>query len=85
MGTTVRPAGFRDFGLKYLHNWALHQLGVRNQRLIFNRAATGSIWITAASCAVVGASMVNGTGTIVGGLLGLMLADHVFRNYRFIR
>jgi hypothetical protein len=21
----------------------------------------------------------------VGGLLGLMLADHVFRNYRFIR
>jgi hypothetical protein len=22
---------------------------------------------------------------IVGGLLGLMLTDHVFRNYRFIR
>jgi hypothetical protein len=22
---------------------------------------------------------------IVGGMLGLMLADHVFRNYRFIR
>jgi hypothetical protein len=22
---------------------------------------------------------------MVGGLLGLMLADHVFRNYRFIR
>jgi hypothetical protein len=38
-----------------------------------------------ASCAVVGASMAGGAGAIVGGLLGLMLADHDFRNYRFIR
>jgi hypothetical protein len=28
--------------------------------------------------------MAGGAGAIVGGLLGLMLADHVFRNYRFI-
>ena len=66
-------------------DWVLPQLGVRNQRQMFNRAATGSIWVTAASCAVVGASMAGGAGAIVGGLLGLMLADHVFRNYRFIR
>jgi hypothetical protein len=26
--------------------------------------------------------MAGGTGAIVGWLLGLMLADHVFRNYR---
>jgi hypothetical protein len=52
---------------------------------MFNRAATGSIWVTAASGAVVGASMAGGAGAIVGGLLGLMLADHVFRNHRFIR
>jgi hypothetical protein len=38
-----------------------------------------------ASCAVVGASTAGGAGAIVGGLLGLMLADHVFRKYRFIR
>jgi len=66
-------------------DWVLTQLGVRNQRQMFNRAATGSIWVTAASCAVVGASMAAGAGAIVGGLLGLMLADHVFCNYRFIR
>jgi ABC-type xylose transport system permease subunit len=58
---------------------------MRNQRLMFNRATAGSIWVTAASCAVVGASLAGGAGAIVGGLLGLMLADHVFRNYRFIR
>jgi hypothetical protein len=29
--------------------------------------------------------MAGGAGAIVGGLLGLMLTDHVFRNYRFIR
>jgi hypothetical protein len=29
--------------------------------------------------------MVGGAGAIVGGLLGLMLANHVFRNDRFIR
>jgi hypothetical protein len=52
---------------------------------VFNRAAAGRIWVTAASCAVVSASMAGGTGAIVGGLLGLMLADHVFRTYRFIR
>jgi hypothetical protein len=34
---------------------------------------------------VVGASIAGGAGAIVGGLMGLMLADHVFRNYRFIR
>jgi hypothetical protein len=28
---------------------------------------------------------VSSLPVIVGGLLGLMLADHVFRNYRFIR
>jgi hypothetical protein len=27
---------------------------------------------------------VSSLPVIVGGLLGLMLADHVFRNYRFI-
>jgi hypothetical protein len=59
--------------------------GVRNQQQMFNCAGTGSIWVTAASCAVVGASIAGGAGAIVGGLLGLMLADHVFRNYRFIR
>jgi hypothetical protein len=59
-------------------------IGVRNQQQMFNRAATGSIWVTAASCAMVGASMAGGAGAIVGGLLGLMLADQVFRNYRFI-
>jgi hypothetical protein len=52
---------------------------------MFNRATTGSIWVTAASCAVVGASMARGAGAIVGGLLRLMLADYVFRNYRFFR
>jgi hypothetical protein len=52
---------------------------------MFNRAATRSIWVTAATCAMVGASMAGGASAIVGGLLGLMLADHVFRNYRFIR
>jgi hypothetical protein len=52
---------------------------------MFNRAATGSFWVTAASGAVVGASMAGGAGAIVGGLLGLMLADHVFRNDRSIR
>jgi hypothetical protein len=29
--------------------------------------------------------MAGGAGAIVGGLLRLMLADHVFRNYRRIR
>jgi hypothetical protein len=29
--------------------------------------------------------MAGGAGAIVGGLLALTLADHVFRNYRFIR
>jgi hypothetical protein len=29
--------------------------------------------------------MAGGAGAIVDGLLGLMLADHVFGNYRFIR
>jgi hypothetical protein len=29
--------------------------------------------------------MAGGAGAIVGGLLGLMLADHVFRKYRVIR
>jgi hypothetical protein len=29
--------------------------------------------------------MAGGAGAIVGGLLGLLLADHVFRNYRFNR
>jgi hypothetical protein len=38
-----------------------------------------------ASCEVVGASMPGGAGAIVGGLPGLLLADHVFRNDRFIR
>jgi ABC-type xylose transport system permease subunit len=52
---------------------------------MFNSSETGSVWVTAASCAVVGASMAGGAGAIVGGLLGLMLADHVFRNYSFIR
>jgi hypothetical protein len=52
---------------------------------MFNRAATRSIWVAAASCAVVGASMAGGAGAIGGELLGLMLADHVFRNYQFIR
>jgi hypothetical protein len=66
-------------------DWVLPQFGVRDRRQMFNRAAAGSIWVTAASCAVVGASMVGGAGAIVGGLLGLLLADHVFRNYRFIR
>jgi hypothetical protein len=28
--------------------------------------------------------MVGVAGAIIGGLLGLLLADHVFRNYRFI-
>jgi hypothetical protein len=27
--------------------------------------------------------MAGGASAIVGGLLGLLLADHVFRNYRF--
>ena len=58
---------------------------MRNQRLMFNRAATGSIWVTAASCAVVGASMAGGAGAIGGGQLRRMLADHIFRNDRFIR
>jgi hypothetical protein len=35
--------------------------------------------------AVVGASTAGGAGVIVGEMLGLMLADNVFRNYRFIR
>jgi ABC-type xylose transport system permease subunit len=61
------------------------QLGVRDRRQMFNRAAAGSVWVTAASCAVVGASMAGGAGAIVGGLLGLMLTGHVFRNSRFIR
>jgi hypothetical protein len=52
---------------------------------MFNRAATGCIWVTAASSAMVGTSMTSGAGAIVGGLLGLMLAHHVLRNYRFIR
>jgi hypothetical protein len=52
---------------------------------MFNSSAKGSIRVTAASCAVVDASMAGGAGAIVGWLLGLMLADHVFRNYRFIR
>jgi ABC-type xylose transport system permease subunit len=51
-------------------HWVLAQLGVRNLRLMFNRAATGSIWVTAASCAVVGASMAGGAGAIVARLLG---------------
>jgi hypothetical protein len=34
---------------------------------------------------LVGASIAGGAGAIVGGLLGLMLSDNVFRNYRFIR
>jgi hypothetical protein len=84
-GPTDRPDGFQDFGLKYLHDWVLLQPRVRNLRQMFNRAATGRIWVTAASCAVVGASMAGGAGAIVGRLLGQMLADHVFRNYRFIR
>jgi hypothetical protein len=29
--------------------------------------------------------MAGGAGAIVGGLLGLMFADHIFRNYGFIR
>ena len=65
-------------------HWDLPQLGVRDRRQMFNWAPE-SIWVTAASCAVVGATMAGGAGAIVGGLLGLMLADHVFRNYRFIR
>jgi hypothetical protein len=47
---------------------------------MFNRAAARGIWVTAASCAVVGASMAGGAGAIFRGLLGLILADHVFRN-----
>ena len=35
-------------------DWVLPQLGVRDRRQMFNRAAAGSIWVTAASCAVVG-------------------------------
>ena len=66
-------------------DWVLPQLGVSNQRQMFNRATTGSIRVTAASCAVVGVSMAGGGNAIVGGLLGLMLADHGFRNDRFIR
>jgi hypothetical protein len=84
-GPTVRPDGFQDFGLKYLYDWDLPQPGMRNQRLMFNRAATGSIRVNAASCAVVGPSTAGGAGAIVGEMLGLMLADHLFRNYRFIR
>jgi hypothetical protein len=29
--------------------------------------------------------MAGGASAIVGGLLGLMLTDHVFRIYRFVR
>ena len=50
-------------------------IGARNQRQTFNRAATGSNWVTAASCAVVSASMAGGAGAIGGGVLGLLLAD----------
>ena len=66
-------------------DWVLPQIGIRDRRQMLSRAAAGRIWVTAASCAVVGASMAGGAGAIVGGLLGLLLADHVFRNYRFIR
>jgi hypothetical protein len=74
------PAGFESE-----EDGRADAIGVRDQRQMFNRAATGSIWVTAASCAVVGASMAGGAGAIVGGLLGLMLADHFFRKHRFIR
>jgi hypothetical protein len=72
---TVRPEGFQDFGLKYLHDWVLPQLGVRDRRQMFNRAAAGSIWSTATACAFAGGSMVGVVGAIVGGVLGLLLAD----------
>jgi hypothetical protein len=52
---------------------------------MFNRAGTGSIWVIAVSCAVVGASMARRAGAIGGGQLRRMLADHIFRNDRFIR
>jgi hypothetical protein len=51
---------------------------------MFKSVATGIIWVNAASCAVVGASMAGGAGAIVGWLPGLILADQAFRNYRFI-
>ena len=51
---------------------------------MFNRAAAGSIWVTAAACAFAGKSTVGVAGAAVGGVLGLLLADR-FRKYRFIR
>jgi hypothetical protein len=66
-GPTVRPDGLQDFGLKYLYDWDLPQLGVRDRRQMFNRAAAGSISVAAASCAVVGASLAGGAGAIGGG------------------
>jgi hypothetical protein len=52
---------------------------------MFICTTTGSIGVTAASCAVDGASMAGGASAIVDGVLEMMLADYVFRNYRFIR
>jgi hypothetical protein len=43
---------------------------------MFNRAAAGSIGITAAACAFAGGSMGGVAGSTVGGVLGLLPADH---------
>jgi hypothetical protein len=61
-------------------DWVLPQLGVRDRRQMFNRAAAGSIWITAAACAFAGRSMVGVAGSTVGGVLGLLLADRASAN-----
>jgi hypothetical protein len=42
---------------------------------MFNRAAAESIWSTAAACAFAAGSMVEFAAAIVGGVLGLLLAD----------
>ena len=47
---------------------------------MFNRAAAGSIWITAAACAFAGGSMVGVAGSTVVGVLGLLLADRASAN-----
>jgi hypothetical protein len=47
---------------------------------MFNRAAAGSIGITAAACAFASRSMVGVAGFTVGGVLGLLLADRAPAN-----
>ncbi len=64
-------------------DWVLPQLGVRDRQQMFNRVAAGSVWITATAFA--GGGMAGGMGAIVGGVVGLLLADHAFREHRFFR